>query len=357
MVVYALRECETRVRFSAPRPCSEQSSQKWFVRNLFGYKLGVRDTMAFMHGNIRRTVFYSVGLCALLFVGVIIFVAIRYSNDDVVPPASLSQIAPLPTSPLNASYLLEDGEVTLSEGHADVKGSMGASDNVRTDVVGEPTVGDVNDDGLTDAVVILSRETGGSGTYLYVASALHDGNGYLGLNALPLGDRINVEKVSIENTLVRFAYLEHAPDEPLASAPTQRRERYFTVSGTTFTEVVLDEGEELFTGELFEQNETLTFSSCAGASYSVSPEARAWGALRAVYDERVRSQDSGNVYVVLGGMVVSNGEGDTTILSPRLLIAAPRAGACVVQVEQSETATSSDTAIEEDLTEDLSEVE
>jgi len=71
-----------------------------------------------------------------------------------------------------------------------------------------------------------------------VAAVLEGDGGYQGTNAEFIGDRIAVQKVSINDQLITVTYLDRAEDEPMAAEPTLERTQQYRIEGTTL--VTLD---------------------------------------------------------------------------------------------------------------------
>ncbi|MGQ9802078.1 MAG: hypothetical protein ACUVRL_10515 [Candidatus Saccharicenans sp.] len=88
--------------------------------------------------------------------------------------------------------------------------------------------GDLNNDGKTDAAVILVANYGGSGSF-YELTALISGEGlWLQTNNLELGDRVQVNNLRVENGTVVVDLLIHGPEDPMC-CPSQPRSLRFRV--------------------------------------------------------------------------------------------------------------------------------
>ncbi|MEB3160726.1 MAG: hypothetical protein VKL20_04625 [Synechocystis sp.] len=75
-------------------------------------------------------------------------------------------------------------------------------------------VGDVNQDGEADAAVILAVNTGGSGTFMYLASTTIQNGQVSNLDTIPLGDRVRVQSLKIKDGRIRLNILTHQADDP-----------------------------------------------------------------------------------------------------------------------------------------------
>lgn len=136
---------------------------------------------------------------ALIVVGIVAMIAVV--AVVVFRPPAVSVAA----SPKAASYLV-DGVRTLLTG--------------TTAYFGNAAMGDVNGDGVIDTALLFTQQPGGSGTFYYVAVALHAGNGWVGTNAVLLGDRIAPQTTQIRNGTILVNYAVRRPGEPFTTPPS-----------------------------------------------------------------------------------------------------------------------------------------
>ena len=80
--------------------------------------------------------------------------------------------------------------------------------------------GDLDGDGTDDAAVILMANSGGTGVFIYVAAVLQRPGGLENVATTMLGDRVNVERVSIDGGVIALDALGHGPDDAMC-CPTQ----------------------------------------------------------------------------------------------------------------------------------------
>ena len=129
----------------------------------------------------------------------------------------------------NASYQgIEDEAVQLSDGlwegepyveHGAARPRVGLAMDFLV-------LGDVNDDGKDEALVLIWQSSGGSGTFNYIALVdIGDGNA-VNFATTALGDRVRAEGGSIENGVIQVDVIEHGPDEP-ACCPSQKATRRY----------------------------------------------------------------------------------------------------------------------------------
>ena len=131
---------------------------------------------------------------------------------------------------LNASYLI-DGEVyTLSGGRAS-QPIPGSAAELVIEVVAsaagplEPFAADPQ-----AAAVVLRQETGGSGTFYYLAALTSDAERLV--PAVSLGDRIELQDLTIdENGVITVRYLDRAEGQSFAEAASVETLQTFILEG------------------------------------------------------------------------------------------------------------------------------
>jgi heat shock protein HslJ len=124
-------------------------------------------------------------------------------------------------SHLDAEYVIDGQPVLLRDGVSEVQPAPGAASRVVTRYFGSEVRHDLDRDGVEDVIFLLTRETGGSGTYYYVVAALAKPGGPIGSHGLFLGDRIAPQSIQSGppgTVIVNFA--ERAPGESFAVRPS-----------------------------------------------------------------------------------------------------------------------------------------
>lgn len=130
----------------------------------------------------------------------------------------------------NATYVIDGKSVTLVDGLSEVEAAPGSASKIVTRYFGNEVRHDLNDDGREDVAFLLTQETGGSGTFFYVVAALNTPAGYVGSDAVLLGDRVapqstNMDEgLTINNTyrknVIVVNYAVRNPDEPFTVRPS-----------------------------------------------------------------------------------------------------------------------------------------
>jgi hypothetical protein len=124
----------------------------------------------------------------------------------------------------DGTYFIENGLVTLKDGVV-AEAIPGSSAQVTTRYFGNEVRADLNDDGREDVVFLLTQNTGGSGTFFYVVAALNTERGYVGSQALLLGDRIAPQTTEMSRNpqhknVIVVNYADRAPGEPMTTRPS-----------------------------------------------------------------------------------------------------------------------------------------
>ncbi len=121
----------------------------------------------------------------------------------------------------NAKYTIDGRKVQLKNGSATTETDAGSATIVNTKYFGNEIMKDLDEDGRTDIAFILTQETGGSGSFYYVVGALNKESGYVGTEAVLLGDRIapqSTESGPGRSIIVNYAVREAG--EAMTTPPT-----------------------------------------------------------------------------------------------------------------------------------------
>jgi heat shock protein HslJ len=121
----------------------------------------------------------------------------------------------------NADYRIGGQRVTLVDGRAEMPAAPGSAAMIVTTCCGNEARADLNGDGRDDSVFVLTQQTGGSGTFFYVAAALVADVRYVGSHAVLLGDRVVPQNIEIDSDgIVTVHYADRAPGESFATPPS-----------------------------------------------------------------------------------------------------------------------------------------
>jgi len=168
------------------------------------------------------------------------------------------------TDPLNASYIIEGQIIRLIDGRNETEAAPGSATKVITTVFGKPVYGNIDGKGDVDAALILTYDPGGSGTFYYIAAALKVKGNYRGTNAVPLGDRIAPQNVSVRDGVIIANYADRRRDEPMAASPSIRTSKYLVLERHVLKETAPPiEGEEVLGGWVTIGHEVRSFVPCS----------------------------------------------------------------------------------------------
>ncbi len=124
----------------------------------------------------------------------------------------------------NSTYTIQGIPVTLVNGVSEVEGAPGSNAKIITRYFGNEVIKDVNEDGRDDVTFIVTQETGGSGMFYYVVIAVKTDTGYVGSDALLLGDRISPQSSEAgpaRSVIVNYA--DRNPGEDFSVQPSVKK--------------------------------------------------------------------------------------------------------------------------------------
>lgn len=139
----------------------------------------------------------------------------------------------------NCTYLIDGQPITLVNGVAEQEATDGSGSNLITSYFGNEVEVDLNADGLMDMAFLLQQENGSS-MFFYVAAAIKIIDGYVGTNAIFLGDRIAPQSTHIDqNNPSQFVvnYVDRKEGEPMSSPPTEGVSKTFKFENGSLVEV------------------------------------------------------------------------------------------------------------------------
>lgn len=157
--------------------------------------------------------------------------------NDSVPTNTSNGNTSFRPNPSNATFVFEEGPVTLSAGKNESPVSPGSAFMEETVILDTFAYGDVNGDDEGDTVLLLARTGMGSGTFIYAAAYVSGPVGYRGTNTIFLGDRIDAEEISIAaNGTITVTYLDRGEDEPMSAEPTIRTTKTLVIQNNQLVE-------------------------------------------------------------------------------------------------------------------------
>jgi heat shock protein HslJ len=153
----------------------------------------------------------AIGALLLLVAGFFAFNKYIYNEKQAVTGAD----------PKNAEYVIEGERVLLVDGELTQDAAPGSSSKITTRYFGNGVSVDLNADGVSDEVFLMTRNTGGTGTFFYVVGAVKTDRGYVGSEAIFVGDRIAPQSTNLDaNGNVVVNYADRAPEENFSVVPS-----------------------------------------------------------------------------------------------------------------------------------------
>lgn len=150
------------------------------------------------------------------------------------PPTVRPAAAPLTLESLkNAEYpsgFQAGKKARLSDGKYEEAIQPGSASRIRISLYRLYALGDLNGDGAEDAAVVLVSSGGGSGTFYDLVAVLNDGGTPRATAVASLGDRVNVENLSVKSGEITVEMVAQGPQDPLC-CPTQKVTRTFKLQG------------------------------------------------------------------------------------------------------------------------------
>lgn len=138
----------------------------------------------------------------------------------VAPAAEANALAaqlPNLTYPID---VVPAGEVTLQDGVYQEPAAPGSATMITVKLGEQQAYGDLNGDGVDDAVTTLVADPGGSGTFIYMSAVLdQDGTGDP-VSTVLLGDRVKVTSLAIADGKITVEFLTRGESEPMTAEPT-----------------------------------------------------------------------------------------------------------------------------------------
>ncbi|MFH0845868.1 MAG: hypothetical protein V1851_00480 [Patescibacteria group bacterium] len=143
-------------------------------------------------------------------------------------------------NPLNTTYRIENEKFTLINGKAEKEISPEFASKNTVTAFGQPSFGDIDEDGDEDAVLILVNNQGGSGTFYYATMAVNIDGQYKGTDSILLGDRIAPQTYYIINNKAIVNYADRLPNESFNIRPSQGRSLYLEYNPKNLNLIISD---------------------------------------------------------------------------------------------------------------------
>jgi putative hemolysin len=144
-------------------------------------------------------------------------------GDSLGAPAAIQPADLTLASLQNARFHSPDwGDFQLVDGvyHRPPSAPGESPDTNLTQMLEIVAYGDLNADGVRDAVVFLSTQTGGTGHFREMAAMLNRGGQPYNVSTVSLGDRVVIESAQVSSGLITLDMRVHGPNDGLC-CPSQ----------------------------------------------------------------------------------------------------------------------------------------
>lgn len=165
----------------------------------------------------KTTLVRTIIIFAVLVVGLAIVRMLGPKNSQII------------ADPKNGTYEIDGQKIALVNGLSEIPTTPGSASKLITRYFGNDASGDLNNDGKNDAGAVLSQNAGGTGTFYYAVALLKTNSGYVGTNAVLLGDRIAPQTTGIKNGVLIVNYADRLPGEPFTAQPSTGKSKYLEI--------------------------------------------------------------------------------------------------------------------------------
>lgn len=133
---------------------------------------------------------------------------------------------------LNATYQsewTESGLAPLTNGEYREPAAPGSATETVVSITDKYAFGDVTGTGVPGAAIVLATDPGGSGVFYDLAIVVDIDGKPVNVASVNLGDRVQVNSVSVENGDIVVNMLTHGPGQAMAEAPTQEVTKRYNI--------------------------------------------------------------------------------------------------------------------------------
>jgi hypothetical protein len=102
---------------------------------------------------------------------------------------------------------------------------------------GTVTLGDQFTGDKDHIFTTVAVSTGGTGEFIYLVAFDHEDDTYKMTSSVPLGDRVAVDSLMADGSIVSISYRTHGEDQPMAEEPNMKMDMKYMYENGTLTEV------------------------------------------------------------------------------------------------------------------------
>jgi len=162
-----------------------------------------------------------------------------FFRNECAPHGSASLTPDMLQNTLYQSEWVKEGVVQLTDGEYR-KAIMEGSATETVVRLADMAFGDLNNDGVEDAAVILVTDPGGSGTFFDLAAVLNRDGQPQHVATISLGDRAQVRSLSLAEGQISVEMVTHDPNDPMC-CPTQLVRNTYALQGDTLMQTASEE--------------------------------------------------------------------------------------------------------------------
>lgn len=172
----------------------------------------------------------ALGLFIIISCVAILFLAIYKFNFT---NGKIETTTKNPIDVKNITYRINGEEFRLIDGKASKEIAPSSATKNTLTIFGEPIYGDLNNDGIHDAAILLVNNTGGSGMFYYAVLAIASGTTYISTNTLFLGDRIAPQTIEVRDGRAIFNYAERRATDSMTVPPSYGKSLFIYYDNAT----------------------------------------------------------------------------------------------------------------------------
>ncbi|MEI6420169.1 MAG: hypothetical protein WCO30_00920 [bacterium] len=131
-------------------------------------------------------------------------------------------------TPENGTYRIDSSGYKFKDGTFEREIAPGSASKEIIKFFGQPVMADLNGDGQKEAIVLLQKEAGGTGTFYYVAvSSPNEGGNYVSNSSEFIGDRIASQNIEYRDGQIIVNYADRKLSESFTVSPSIGVSRYY----------------------------------------------------------------------------------------------------------------------------------
>jgi heat shock protein HslJ len=134
------------------------------------------------------------------------------------------------------SYITESGMAPLENGEYREPTAPGLDEETVVTLTDSVATGDLNGDGAPDAAVVVATNSGGSGVFIDLAAVVVEDGQPVNVAITPLGDRVKINSLTIEDGKIVVEMVTQGPDDPMC-CPTQQVVETYVLEGNELVKI------------------------------------------------------------------------------------------------------------------------